>query len=73
VRDGARGREHALMHQIAELTNADYLLRVDRRRIMRGFFRVPKNGPILTGRSIDGRKVPSLDDLSFSMGDLELF
>ena len=73
VPDGARGREHALMHQIAELTEADYLLRVDRRRIMRGFVRVPKNGPILTGRSIDGRKVPALDDLSLSMGDLELF
>jgi GNAT superfamily N-acetyltransferase len=73
VSDGARGREHALMQRIAELTEADYLLRIDRRRIMRGFFRVPKNGPILTGRSIDGRKVPALDGLSLSMGDLELF
>ena len=73
VPDGVPGREHALMQQIAELTEADYLLRVDRRRLMRGCVRVPKNGPILTGRSIDGRKVPELDDLSLSMGDLELF
>lgn len=73
VPDGAPGRGRALMHQIATLTEADYLLRVDRRRIMRGFVRVPRIGPILTGRSIDGRKVPALADLSLSMGDLELF
>jgi GNAT superfamily N-acetyltransferase len=73
VPEGAKGTEHRLMKEIARLTNADYLLRIDRRRVIRGFVRLPKNGPILTARSIDGRKIPELDDLSLSMGDVELF
>jgi GNAT superfamily N-acetyltransferase len=67
------GVEHQLMKKIAELTQADYLLRIDRRKMMRGFLPVPRNGPVLTFRSIDGRKAPTLDDLSLSMGDVELF
>jgi GNAT superfamily N-acetyltransferase len=65
--------EHQLMKKIAALTNADYLLRIDHRRWMRGFLPVPRNGPVLTFRSIDGRKVPTLADLSLTMGDVELF
>jgi hypothetical protein len=65
--------EHELMRKIARLTGADYLLRIDRRRWMRGFLPVPKNGPVLTFRSIDGRKIPTLSDLSLTMGDVELF
>ncbi len=73
VPEGSPGTEHRLMKEIARLTQADYLLRIDRRRMIRGFVRLPKNGPILTGRSIDGRKIPELSDLSLSMGDVELF
>jgi GNAT superfamily N-acetyltransferase len=73
VPEGARGAEHRMMKEIARLTRADYLLRIDRRRFIRGFTRLPRNGPILTGRSIDGRKIPTLADLSLSMGDVELF
>jgi hypothetical protein len=40
---------------------------------MRGFVPVPGNGPVLTFRSIDGRKIPTLADLSLTMGDVELF
>jgi GNAT superfamily N-acetyltransferase len=65
--------EHQLMRKIAALTNADYLLRIDRRRVMRGFLPVPRNGPVLTFRSIDGRKIPTMTDLSLTMGDVELF
>jgi hypothetical protein len=65
--------EHELMRKIARLTGADYLLRIDHRRWMRGFLPVPKNGPVLTFRSIDGRKIPTLSDLSLTMGDVELF
>jgi GNAT superfamily N-acetyltransferase len=65
--------EHQLMRKIAQLTNADYLLRIDHRRWTRGFLPVPNNGPILTFRSIDGRKIPTLNDLSLTMGDVELF
>lgn len=65
--------EHELMKKISTLTNADYLLRIDHRRWMRGFVPVPNNGPILTFRSIDGRKIPTLNDLSLTMGDVELF
>jgi GNAT superfamily N-acetyltransferase len=65
--------EHALMKKVVELTNADYLLRIDRRRWIRGFSPVPNTGPILTFRSIDGRRIPTLADLSLTMGDVELF
>ena len=65
--------EHSLMKKIARLTNADYLLRIDQRKWMRGFAPVPGNGPVLTFRSIDGRKIPTLADLSLTMGDVELF
>jgi hypothetical protein len=65
--------EHLLMKKVLDLTNADYLLRLDHRRWIRGFVPVPKNGPVLTFRSIDGRKIPTLQDLSLTMGDVELF
>jgi len=73
VPEDASGVEHQLMRAIARLTQADYVLRIDRRRLMRGFVPLPRIGPVLTGRSIDGRKIPTLDDLSLSMGDVELF
>ena len=65
--------EHELMRRIGELTQADYLLRVDRRHVLQGFVPVPRTGPIVTFRSLDGRPVPHRRDLSFTMGDLELF
>jgi GNAT superfamily N-acetyltransferase len=65
--------EHLLMRRVAQLTSADYLLRIDRRRWMRGFVPMPRTGPILTMRSIDGRKVPTLSGLSLTMGDVEIF
>jgi hypothetical protein len=72
IPEHSKGTEYRLMREIARLTRADYLLRIDRRRMIRGFVQLPRNGPILTGRSIDGRKLPKLDDLSLSMGDIEL-
>jgi GNAT superfamily N-acetyltransferase len=65
--------EHQLMKKIATLTNADYLLRSNRRRWIRGFLPVPKSGPVLTFRSIDGRSIPTMADLALTMGDVELF
>ena len=73
VPEGASGTEHRLMKDIARLTGADYLLRIDNRRLIRRFVPLPKAGPILTARSVDGRQLPELDDLSLSMGDVELF
>lgn len=63
----------ALVRRIAELTEADYLLRVDRRPFLRGFVPLPGVGPVLTFRSLDGRGAPHLRDVAFTMGDLELF
>jgi hypothetical protein len=73
VPEDASGVEHQLMRAIARLTQADYVLRIDRRRLLRGFVPLPRIGPVLTGRSIDGRMIPALADLSLSMGDVELF
>jgi hypothetical protein len=73
VPPGAAHVERELMRKIAALTNADYLLRIDRRRWLRGFVPVPRAGPIVTFRGIAGRKVPALADLSLTMGDVELF
>jgi len=65
--------EHALVRRVAALTRADYLLRVDARRWVPGFVPVPRIGPIVTFRSLDGRQVPGRRDVAFTMGDLELF
>ena len=42
VPEGSPGMEHRLMREIARLTHADYLLRIDRRRGMRGFVPLPR-------------------------------
>jgi len=65
--------EHELVGRIGELTRADYLLRVDARRRVRGFLPLPGVGPLVTFRGLDGREVPGRRDLAFTMGDLELF
>jgi hypothetical protein len=67
------GAERALMHAIRDLTKADYLLRIDPRLFSWGFTRIPRTGPILVCRSLDGRKVPRLDEVDLSLGDVELF
>ena len=43
-----------LMRRIASATRADYLLRIDRRRVARGWLPTPRNGPIVTVRDVTG-------------------
>jgi len=69
----AAGAEARLMTKIASLTDVDYLLRIDRRRVLRGFVPIPRIGPVLAFRSINGDTTPRMDELSLSMGDVELF
>jgi GNAT superfamily N-acetyltransferase len=69
---GDKRAERELTRRIASLTKADYLLRLDRRRFVPGAIPVPKAGPVLTMRSIDGRPLPRTSDLALTMGDIEL-
>jgi GNAT superfamily N-acetyltransferase len=62
-----------LMKRITSIPEADYLLGVDRRVWADGFLRVPRIGPILTFRRLDGGAIPTIRDLALRMGDLELF
>jgi hypothetical protein len=73
VPEGAEKVERELMRTIASRTNADYLLRLDRRRLVPGALPVPRAGPVLTMRSVGGRPLPRMRDLSLTMGDIELF
>jgi GNAT superfamily N-acetyltransferase len=38
-----------------------------------GFVPVPRQGPVITWRTLARAQVPRLDDISFSLGDIELF
>jgi hypothetical protein len=73
VPDGRRDVEQRLLKRIASVREADYLLRVDRRAYAHGFVRLPRIGPVLTFRSLDESLIPTMDDFSLTMGDLELF
>jgi hypothetical protein len=73
VPGGDRDVGRDLMRRIADLTRADYLLRVDGRRRAPGFVPLPGTGPVVTFRTLDGRAGPEWRDVAFTMGDLELF
>jgi hypothetical protein len=73
VPDGDRAVEQRLMKRIASVREADYLLRVDRRVWAHGLVRLPRVGPVLTYRSLDGSPIPAIGDHALTLGDLELF
>jgi GNAT superfamily N-acetyltransferase len=73
VPDRAEKVERSLIRRVASSTSADYLLRLDRRRVVPGSIPVPRAGPVLTMRSVDGRPLPRMKDLALTMGDIELF
>lgn len=55
-------------------TGADYVLRCDDGSAWRsGFVPVPRLGPVLTWRPLAEPGVPSLEDLTLALGDVELF
>jgi GNAT superfamily N-acetyltransferase len=77
-RNGGGGPDHAvgrdLLRRIARETPADYLLRIDARRVTRGpFIRLPGVGPRFACRALDGNPPPALGAWALTMGDVELF
>jgi hypothetical protein len=74
VPDGDRRLATALVTTLARSTDADYIIRVERRALPRGgFFRLPRQGPILTWRAVCDAHMPALADWDLTMGDVELF
>jgi GNAT superfamily N-acetyltransferase len=69
--DSARALERA----VARVSRADYVLRLDTRAVSRtGFVRLPKQGPVLVTRTVNGSAAPvHLDAWQLRLGDIELF
>jgi GNAT superfamily N-acetyltransferase len=66
--------EQRLVLELAERSGADYLIRIDRRRFPPGrFVPLPKQGPIMTWRSVNEPHMPALDQWDLCLGDVELF
>lgn len=65
---------HGLAREIARITGADYVLRIDHRpATAEPFVRVPRTGPLLTFRRLDGYVPPRLGRWRLTLGDIELF
>jgi GNAT superfamily N-acetyltransferase len=63
-----------LLRALARHAGADYLLRIDERRVTREpFVRLPRVGPVLTCRSLDAVEPPGAAAWALTMGDVELF
>jgi GNAT superfamily N-acetyltransferase len=54
-------------------SGADYALRIGGSLVESGFFRLPKQGPILTWRDVCATRQPRLGEWGMTMGDIELF
>ena len=64
-----------LVRAIARGTDADYVIRIPDRVTRRGFVRLPRTGPVLACRALDGAKSsapPTLGEWALTMGDVEL-
>ena len=68
--DEAIGR---LARTALQQSGADYALRVGGTLVDSGFFRLPRQGPILTWREVREKHQPRLGDWRLTMGDVELF
>ncbi len=63
-----------LIDKVQKAAPADYMIRLDHRRVTRGpFVRLPKVGPVLTCRPLDASPAPELSRWRLTMGDVELF
>ena len=70
----ARRLGRHLTRQVARLSGADYLLRIDGRPVTTDpFVRVPRIGPVLTSRALTKWRPPRLGRWDITMGDIELF
>lgn len=74
VPPGHRRVERALLDRLRRVTAADYLIRIERGLLPRhGFVPLPRQGPILTWRSVCQTEMPPLDRWYVVLGDIELF
>jgi hypothetical protein len=74
VPEGDRRGATTLVKTLAKETDADYVICVERRALSSGgFFRLPRQGPILTWRAVCDEHMPALADWDLTMGDVELF
>jgi predicted N-acetyltransferase YhbS len=72
--DGDGRLAGALIKALVKRTDADYVIRVDRRTLSAGgFVRLPRQGPVLTWRAVCDAHMPALADWDLTMGDIELF
>ena len=66
--------EQQLVVELARVSGADYLIRIDHRRFPPGrFLPLPRQGPILTWRAVTETTMPTLDRWDVRLGDIELF
>ena len=72
---GADPRRARAMHKLlATSVDADYIIRAGGPRLSTdGYLRLPRQGPVLTWRSVCDTHMPVLADWDVSMGDIELF
>jgi hypothetical protein len=64
----------ALIDKVRRAADADYIIRLDQRRVTTGpFVRLPRVGPVLTCRPLDSSPAPALASWHLTMGDVELF
>jgi GNAT superfamily N-acetyltransferase len=74
VPGGDERQAERLLDLVQKAAPADYMIRLDSRRVTRGpFVRLPRVGPVLTCRPLDSSPAPGLAAWKLSMGDVELF
>ncbi|WP_334143542.1 GNAT family N-acetyltransferase [Rhabdothermincola sp.] len=74
VPPGDRRAERALLAELEGVTGADYLIRIERGwRPRHRFVPLPRQGPILTWRSVCQTEMPPLEQWYVVLGDIELF
>jgi GNAT superfamily N-acetyltransferase len=74
VPEGGGRIARGLARTVARVADADYVLRIDRRVVTTDpFVQMPRIGPVLACRPLDGSAAPGLRGWSLTMGDVELF
>jgi len=67
---GAGGR---LVRAVADVPGVDYVVRLARSDVRRGFVRLPGRGPVLTWRGLRDGGAPGAGGWNLEFGDVELF
>ena len=76
IRAGDRSAYRALLRSVVRMSGADYVIRIGGALIdQSGFFRLPRQGPVLTWRALGegGGPGATLADWRLGLGDVELF